>query len=214
MESVDQQFRELKEQYERMTEGELDALAEKAYELTEIAREALQAVIKEKVIAVRLALEPPPTLLRADLVILGWPESFAEVQHTKKVLDAAGIPSFICVEVKPDDLKRALAIMQRDRDEEIEKENSGGKKEFAILCPKCHSAEVVLEEMDAQPVGDPPIASKFQWICDACGHQWEDGRVGAGSCWRPVLAGRRIFFSRRDFPRGRAEITRKITGSR
>ena len=48
MESVDQQFRQLKENYERMTEGELCALAEKAYDLTEIAREALQAVIAER----------------------------------------------------------------------------------------------------------------------------------------------------------------------
>ena len=45
MESVDQQFLRQKENYEHMTEGELYALAEKAYDLSEIAREALQAVI-------------------------------------------------------------------------------------------------------------------------------------------------------------------------
>ena len=50
MESVDQQVRQLKENYEHMTEGELCAVAENAYDLTEIAREALQAVVSEKVL--------------------------------------------------------------------------------------------------------------------------------------------------------------------
>ena len=71
MESVDQQFRQLKENYEHMTEGELYALAEKAYDLTEIAREALQAVIMEKGVDLRLKLDPlaplPPE--DEDLVI-------------------------------------------------------------------------------------------------------------------------------------------------
>ena len=58
MESVDQQFRQLKENYEHMTEGELAALAEEAYDLTEIAREALQAVITEKGLDLRLKLDP------------------------------------------------------------------------------------------------------------------------------------------------------------
>ena len=51
MESVDQQLWQLKENYARMTEGELGALAEDAYDLTTIAREALQAVISERGIA-------------------------------------------------------------------------------------------------------------------------------------------------------------------
>ena len=65
MESVDQQFRQLKENYEHMTEGELCALAEEAYDLTEIAREALQAVILREAYTVRLKLDPPPPLAAA-----------------------------------------------------------------------------------------------------------------------------------------------------
>jgi hypothetical protein len=57
MESVDQQLRQLKENYEHMTEGELYALAEKAYDLTEIARKALQAVIAGKKLAIQLKLD-------------------------------------------------------------------------------------------------------------------------------------------------------------
>jgi hypothetical protein len=65
MESVDQQFRQLKENYEHMTEGELYGFAEKAYDLTEIAREALQAVITEKGFTVRLKLKLPASIGRA-----------------------------------------------------------------------------------------------------------------------------------------------------
>ena len=45
-----------------MTEGELAAIAERAYDLTEIAREALQAVLAERGFTVRLKLEPPAPL--------------------------------------------------------------------------------------------------------------------------------------------------------
>ncbi len=38
MESVDQQWQQLKENYAHMTEDELAALAEGAYDLTEVAR--------------------------------------------------------------------------------------------------------------------------------------------------------------------------------
>jgi hypothetical protein len=74
MESVDQQLRRQKENYAHMTEGELCALAENAYDLTEIARDALQAVITEKGLDLRLKLDPiaplPPE--DEDLVVFRW----------------------------------------------------------------------------------------------------------------------------------------------
>jgi hypothetical protein len=99
MESIEQ-FRQLKENYEHMTEGELCAVAENAYDLTHIARQALQAVIKEKVITVRLALKPPLLRDEDDLVIFRWPRSYEEIRYTIKILAAAGIPYFICLEVR------------------------------------------------------------------------------------------------------------------
>jgi hypothetical protein len=104
MESVDQQFRQLKENYERMTEGELYACAEKAYDLTEIAREALQAVLFEKGISVRLRLEPPARVpakpLKDDeglinLGMHGWPADAEAAWLTMGALSVAGIPSFL-----------------------------------------------------------------------------------------------------------------------
>jgi DNA-directed RNA polymerase subunit RPC12/RpoP len=140
----------LKEKYEHMTEGEIDALAEEAYDLTEIAREALQAVIKEKVITVRLALKPPLLRDEDDLVIFRWPRSYEEIGYTIKILAAAAIPYFICLQVRGVDLRRAEAVMKRAIDEEFEEENDDpeDQKDYAIVCPKCRSAKVVLKGRD------------------------------------------------------------------
>ncbi|MGB9122817.1 MAG: hypothetical protein WCE73_19530 [Candidatus Angelobacter sp.] len=172
MESVDQQFRRLKENYENMTQGELCALAEEANDLTEIAREALQAVISEKGITVRLSLEPLPPLRveDEDLVIFVRPQSAQAAERIMRVLAAAGIPSFLSLEVRADDVKRARAASYPAEGDGGQK-NPEEEKNCAILCPKCHSAEVVLEGRDSD-LAEPPPTAKFQWSCDACGYQW------------------------------------------
>jgi hypothetical protein len=187
MESVDQQFRQLKEKYEHMTEGELNALAEKAYDLTEIAREALQAVIMEKGVDIRLKMDPLEPLPREDedLVIFTLPPSAKDAWSIMKTLAAAGIPSFLSLEVRADDVKRAHAALERATDEEV-KEADPDNKDYAILCPKCRSAKVILQRRTST-LGASPRGVKFQWSCDACGHQWmDDGwvqQVDGGQSW-------------------------------
>ena len=287
MESVDRQFRQQKENYEHLTEGELCALAEDAYDLTEIAREALKTVLSERGIAVRLKLEPPaesdgdegliiltrhgwpanaeqarmtmgalsaagiPSFLGPDnvmhleefqgkfdgpvslkiravdqerafpalrgsefqeppapppsveppeddeglinLPILGWPDNAEHARLTMGALSAAGIPSFlspdnvmhleefqgkfdgpVSLKIRDVDRNRAVAALRRalaaawgdSKDPEEE-------KNYAILCPKCHSAEVVLEGRDSE-LAEPPPTAKFLWNCDACGYRWVD----------------------------------------
>jgi DNA-directed RNA polymerase subunit M/transcription elongation factor TFIIS len=299
MESVEQQWQQQKENYEHMTEGELCALAEDAYDLTEIAREALQAVLSERGIAVRLKLEPPaesaedegltiltrhgwpanaeqarmtmgalsaagiPSFLGPDnvmhleefqgkfdgsvslkirdvdqeraflalrdselreppappsveppeddeglinLPILGWPDNAQDARLTMGALSAAGILSFlgqdnvmhleefrgrfngpVSLKVRYIDRDRAVAALRRalaaawgdNKDPEEE-------KEYAILCPKCRSAQVVLEGRDSE-LAEPPPTAKFHWRCDACGYQWEDEgilqEVPGGQSW-------------------------------
>ena len=185
MESVDQQLRQQKENYEHMTEGELCALAEEAYDLTEIAREALQAVITEKGYNVRLKLEPaalsPAEPPEDDLMIFGWPRSAAAAGRIMKDLTAAGIPSFLSLEVRASDVKRVQAALEHAMEDDEEEE-----KDYAILCPKCRSAAVVLKGRYTDLAASPPTA-KFQWNCDACGHQWVDKgilqEVAGGQSW-------------------------------
>lgn len=190
MESVNQQFRQLKETYERMTEGELAAIAERAYDLTEIAREALQAVIMEKGVDLRLKLDPLAPLAPEDedLVIFRRETNINETVWTMRALDAVGIPYFLCLEVRAADVKRAHAALKRASDEEFEEDDDDPeeKKQYAILCPKCRSAEVVLKGRTAT-LEFSPLGVKYQWSCDACGHQWEDNgfvqEAAGGQSW-------------------------------
>jgi len=190
MESVDQQLRQQKENYEHMTEGELCALAEKAYDLTEIAREALQAVITEKGVDLRLKLDPLAPLRPEDeeLVIFRRETNINETVWTMKALDAVGISYFLCLEVRAADVKRAHAALERAIDEEFEEEDDDPeeKKQYAILCPKCRSAKVVLKGRTATLEASPREV-KYQWSCDACGHQWMDNgwvqEVAGGQSW-------------------------------
>lgn len=299
MESLDQQFWQLKENYEHLTEGEICALAEDAYDLTEIAREALQTVLSERGIAVRLKLEPPAESAEDEgLIILtrhGWPANADQARMTMGALSAAGIPSFlgpdnvmhleefqgkfdspVSLKIRDVDQERAfralrdselrespappsteppedddglinfswpdnadhawrwmraltaagipsflgpynvmhleefqdkfdgpvsLKIRDVDRDRAYaavararararandgnEKEQED-KKDYAILCPKCRAAKVVLVGRDSK-LAEPPPTAKFQWSCDACGHQWvDDGilqEVAGGQSW-------------------------------
>jgi ribosomal protein L37AE/L43A len=172
MKSVEQQWQQLKERYAQMTEGELAALAEDGSDLTDVAQEALQAVIAERGLDIQLKMEPPAQLPGhppedEKLVILGWPESAEQAARVMKVLTAAGISSFLNVEVLEGDLKRAHAALE-DAFEDEDTEEEEEEKDYAVLCPKCRSGAVVLEERDSSST------APFHWHCDACGHQWSD----------------------------------------
>jgi hypothetical protein len=183
--NVEPQFRQLKEKYEHMAEDELCALAEEAYELTEIAREALQAVIMEKGVDIPLKMHPlAPLPPEDDLVVFRWEMTIAQAGDTMMILATAGIPSFLSLEVRADDVQRAHAALDRSYKEDAKDDLEN--MEYAILCPKCHSAKVVLQgrtsSLEASPFG-----IKYQWICDACGHQWVDDGItqeaAGGQSW-------------------------------
>ena len=224
-ESVDQQFRQQKEKYEHMSQGELSVLAEDAYQLTDIAREALQAVLAERGIAVRFKLEPPPPAEPPEddeglinLGMHGWPADAEAAWLTMGALSAAGIPSFlgpqnvmhleefrgkfnglVSLKVREVDWNRANMALKKAADAgwwdnaswwDNGKEKEEGldeEKDYAILCPKCRSPKVVMAGRDTEDLAESPPRDKFQWSCDACGHQWEDEgtlqEVAGGQSW-------------------------------
>jgi hypothetical protein len=61
------------------------------------------------------------------------------------------------------------------------------KKDYAILCPKCRSTKVGMAGRDTEILAESPPRDKFEWSCDACGHQWEDEgilqEVPGGQSW-------------------------------
>jgi hypothetical protein len=97
-----QQWRELRETYGQMTEEELCRVAEDAFELTQIAREALRSVIAEKGLKIRLAEAPPreeaevpvgDSTDELDLTTLCQLKSEADARRAKAILNTKFIPS-------------------------------------------------------------------------------------------------------------------------
>src|ERR1700733_6612170 len=122
MESVDQQFRLAKEHYAGMTEGEIGALADVAYNLTEISREALAAVISERGMDLQLKTVPPapsqvrgpcdtPDIDDSELVSYGWAMDEEELKRLKAWLTRVGTACFIGPDnvLEPEDYKGSFA---------------------------------------------------------------------------------------------------------
>ncbi|HEV8490826.1 MAG TPA: hypothetical protein VGR76_01095 [Candidatus Angelobacter sp.] len=182
MKSVEQQWQQLKERYAQMGEDELATLAQDAGDLTEVAQEALKAVIAERGLDIQLKIGPPEQLRGRppedeELVILGWAENARQAARVMEALTAAGISSFLNVEVLESELKRAHAVLAKA----FEDEDTEEQEDYAVLCPKCRSGAVVLEERDSSST------AAFHWHCDACGHQWSDEgieqEVAGGQSW-------------------------------
>jgi DNA-directed RNA polymerase subunit M/transcription elongation factor TFIIS len=108
MDSADRQFRLAKEHYAGLTEGEIGALANEAYNLTEIAREALASVISERGLDLELktgpaTVPPAPSLGPCDrldiddseLVSYGWAMNEEGLKYMKAWLTAVGTACFI-----------------------------------------------------------------------------------------------------------------------
>jgi hypothetical protein len=124
--------------------------------------------------------------------------SQADAWRLQAVLDTAGIPFFMgkekatsvdkvtsnFAEGVPVEIMRigvpwaGEAMKNYFPQDEPPEPNYEDVDDVAIHCPKCHSTEVVLEDV----VGQPPDASgnssqKYQWTCDSCGNEWQDDGV-------------------------------------
>ena len=50
--------------------------------------------------------------------------------------------------------------------------------EVMVRCPRCHSEEVVFNQLDGDlPETEKDSGPKFKWTCDSCGNQWEDDGI-------------------------------------
>lgn len=51
-------------------------------------------------------------------------------------------------------------------------------EELDVRCPKCHSTEVVFDELiGEQPKSQQDSPQKFRWTCDSCGNEWQDDGI-------------------------------------
>jgi DNA-directed RNA polymerase subunit M/transcription elongation factor TFIIS len=121
--------------------------------------------------------------------------SLADALKLQRLLDTAGIPFYLGpekatgvdavssnfasgldVQVMQVCVPWARQVLQKyfPADEPPE-EKADESDNLAIHCPKCHSTEVVFEDMDPRPENaDGKPSSKFKWTCDSCGYEWED----------------------------------------
>jgi DNA-directed RNA polymerase subunit M/transcription elongation factor TFIIS len=109
MQNLDQEWRELSERYEQMTEEELQLLANEAYELTDMAKEILQSEVARRSLKIKLLTEPPAVAGGAvpefsdnddfdpvdlDLVEMTPVWDMEDARRVKGILDNSGVPSY------------------------------------------------------------------------------------------------------------------------
>lgn len=197
----------LSEHYRQMSDGELLILLRQKSELTDLAQQALQQEISRRDLkltqnaAVKTRPEPPPNPVYDEdrqPVEIATVWSLSDALQLQWLLDRAGIPFFmgdekatgvdtvtsdfgqgISVKVMSIAIPWVQGVMQayEPKDDRTPKAEEMG--EAPMRCPKCHSEEVVLEQM--VPDVDGREEARYEWTCDACGYQWvDDGIVEPG----------------------------------
>jgi DNA-directed RNA polymerase subunit M/transcription elongation factor TFIIS len=123
-----------------------------------------------------------------------WSER--DARRLQQVLDVAGIPFYMGKEKATgvDDVTSNFAegvpvavmrigspwaseAMRKNYfpEDEPAEETEDDSDDLAVHCPKCHSTEVVFDQLvDESSEGGDSSAAKFQWTCDSCGYEWED----------------------------------------
>ncbi len=194
MDQLDE-WQRLRELYARMNEGELEVVANEAYDLTDVARPLLKDEIARRGLQIQLRTERPkrgaaPVLSTAfdpsklDLVVARtfWTQEAA--QNAKAFLADAGIPCYfgpdnveniedlkggfdegVDLTVREEDYSRVVATLAQL----IPREPGSDDEDLSVDCPKCHSPEIVFHDVDE--------GAKFNWSCDACGYEWTDDGV-------------------------------------
>jgi DNA-directed RNA polymerase subunit M/transcription elongation factor TFIIS len=200
-------WRELAERYRRMSDEEILNLARQISELTDFARQALTSELSHRGLKPPPAEapaaprpEPPPDSPYAEdceLADLCKVWSRADAQQVQTLLDRAGIPFYmgeekavradavtssfpngVAVQVMSVGLPYAYRALQeyQPADEPVH----GAEDECCSCeehCPKCHSTEVIFQELLPGAPSAKDSSPKFQWLCDECGHQWEDDGI-------------------------------------
>src|SRR3954454_4795991 len=107
MKSIDQEWRELTEVYSQMSEGELQVLANEAYDLTDMARDEMRGEISRRGLHLQLRDRPAPNEVdqnyapssdfdatEMDLELFGRVFDIEEAPMIKSIFNNGGILSY------------------------------------------------------------------------------------------------------------------------
>jgi hypothetical protein len=194
----------LSEHYRRMTDEELLTLASESPNLTDNARQVLASEMSHRGLNAVAKKPSPPTLVPADstydadreLVELSTVWSLRDALDVQTLLDRAGIPFFlgpenstrvaavsnfgsgVSVAVMRVGLPWAQQAIKHFKPQDLPDPRQPEEAQFEMRCPRCHSADVILEGLVAE-TGDEAENSvrKYTWSCDMCQHEWQDEGV-------------------------------------
>jgi DNA-directed RNA polymerase subunit M/transcription elongation factor TFIIS len=179
-------YRKLEEMYAEMSDSKLQEMADHADDLTEVAQQVLRAEISKRGLEKPHQDQPNTDSVTDEELVRVWvAKDSTEAQTVVKLLEDAGIPTFLSMEKieyvdgstedKPvvkvffSEGQRALPLLREYFPPEAEEEDNDDR---VAVCPNCRSSDIVFQSLDPAPA--PGAAAKFNWSCAACGHQWRD----------------------------------------
>lgn len=202
METIDraEEWRRLKELYLQKSDEELEIVAVDAYDLTDVAQQALVAEIARRGLKIKMgkAPEPAPEPLGDfvadvnELNLISVQQVFDRDEATKikDALNDNGLPCFLGPEngEEVEDIRgsfeRGVDVKVRDVDSQrahatlaniLAADSVEESAEYLARCPKCHSDEILFLNLDENATES--IDPQFNWSCDACGYRWKDDGV-------------------------------------
>jgi hypothetical protein len=195
MEYIDQaeESRRCRELYAHRSDFELQTLAEKLSDLTEFAQQALRAEFSKRDLQMQaqaaLAREILPD--EDELVNCYRARDSSAARLVMDILDSSGIPSCLFGDFGENlqrlypvhDTGGIIRVLKRDAERAREliapyfPQEQGQNEDYEVRCPRCHSSDVIFQSVEAGTSERAISASKFNWSCGACGHQWKDDGV-------------------------------------
>jgi hypothetical protein len=190
--------------YSRMEAEELEATAQSAYELSEVAQEALHAEIARRGLNIALASAPAgiDVMEASNVVTICKFRDLPEALLAKGSLDSAGITSYLVddnmirmdwfisnllggikLQVHPEDVDAANEILNQPIPDSLEIEGVGNYEQ--PHCPSCQSLDVTFRELNklvsygSAYIGLPLPVHKKGWYCHICHHAWEGESAAA-----------------------------------
>ena len=189
----------MQERYAGMADEQLEALASEAYQLTDIARDALRSEIRTRQLKLNLREAPEPISDIAperedfdpenlDLVEARRVWSRDEARSLMEVLLQAGVSCYlgpknienaehfsdafergVQLKVSSFEWPRAAAALHNAQ---LEEEESADPEEYR--CPNCKSDEIVFDELEKESEDQPDFQASGHWHCEHCGNKWTD----------------------------------------
>ncbi|MGA3196581.1 MAG: DUF2007 domain-containing protein [Terriglobales bacterium] len=182
--------------YSVLSEGELEELAVRGFELSDAAHQALESEIARRGLNVAIAMPPGVDVYELnETVTVRKFRDLPEALLAKGSLQSAGIEAYLLddnmirmdwfisnllggikLQVRPEDVEAANEILDQPTPEVLEVEGVGDYEQ--PKCPRCQSFDVAYQELDkfasygTAYVGIPIPIHKSTWTCHACGHEW------------------------------------------